>query len=264
MKKSNLGDLEVSRLCIGGNPFSGFSHQNGQRDAEMLDYYTTDRIKETLRKAEAAGIDTLIARADRHIRRVLREYWNEGGTIQWIAQTASEHGDQFRSIRDAVRDGAKGAYLHGGIVDYWFAQGETENLYKALDVMREVGIAGGFAGHSPEGHAWIRDNLDPDFQMCCHYNPTDRSDDPDHSRKGEKWEGTDREKMLAVIATIERPVIHYKVFAAGNKPILPAFELLGKVMRPRDLVCVGVFLKDDPDMIEKDVALFEQHVERST
>jgi hypothetical protein len=261
MKKVRIGSLKVSRVCIGGNPFSGFSHQSGDRDQEMLDYYTVERIKETLCKAEAAGVNTLNARADRHIRRVMREYWNEGGTIQWIAQTASEHADQFRSIRDAAKDGAKGVYLHGGIVDHWYAEGKTDNLRKALDVMREQDVAGGFAGHSPEVHAWIRDNLKPDFQMCCHYNPTDRSEDPHHAQEGETWDDADRQKMLAVIATIQHPVIHYKVFAGGNKPVIPAFELLGKVMRPNDAVCLGVFLKDDPDMIAKDVQLFEKHVE---
>jgi hypothetical protein len=42
-----IGPHRISRLTIGGNPFSGFSHQNAQRDAEMLDYYSVARIKPT-------------------------------------------------------------------------------------------------------------------------------------------------------------------------------------------------------------------------
>ena len=49
----HLAGPTVSRLIIGGNPFSGFSHQGPGRDDEMLDYYTIDSIKETLRRAEA-------------------------------------------------------------------------------------------------------------------------------------------------------------------------------------------------------------------
>jgi hypothetical protein len=67
--------------------------------------------------------------------------------------------------------------------------------------------------------------------------------------------------MLEVIATIPRPVVHYKVFAGGNKPILEAFETLGNAMREDDVALIGVFLKDDPDMIAKDVDLFDEHVE---
>jgi hypothetical protein len=67
--------------------------------------------------------------------------------------------------------------------------------------------------------------------------------------------------MLSVIATIERPVVHYKVFAAGNKPILEAFETMAKHMRPNDITCVGMFVKDDPGMIAKDIELFEKYVD---
>jgi hypothetical protein len=68
--------------------------------------------------------------------------------------------------------------------------------------------------------------------------------------------------MLAVIASIKRPVIHYKIFAAGNKPILPAFQVLGSVMRKGDVACVGMFLKDDPDMITKNIEYFKKYVDR--
>ena len=56
MRTVQFGDVEVTRFVIGGNPFSGFSHQGPQRDKEMVRYYTVARIKEALRKAEAAGI----------------------------------------------------------------------------------------------------------------------------------------------------------------------------------------------------------------
>ena len=41
----NIGSISVSRLIVGGNPFSGFSHQGLARDAEMVRYFTAQRIK---------------------------------------------------------------------------------------------------------------------------------------------------------------------------------------------------------------------------
>ncbi|PIZ41546.1 MAG: hypothetical protein COY42_19150, partial [Armatimonadetes bacterium CG_4_10_14_0_8_um_filter_66_14] len=52
--------LNATRLIIGANPFGGYSHQNPQRDKEMVSYYTIERIKETWQRAEAAGINTMI------------------------------------------------------------------------------------------------------------------------------------------------------------------------------------------------------------
>jgi hypothetical protein len=260
--KVKLGDVEVSRLVIGGNPFSGFSHQGRERDREMVRYYTVARIKEALQKAEAAGIDTFFGRTDRHVRRLLLEYWDEGGTIQWVGQTASELGDQLAAIRTAAAAGAKGVYIHGGVVDYWYAQGQYDMLKAALETMRECGVAGGFAGHTLEGHRWIRDNLEPDFLMCCYYDPSPRGDNPHHvAGAEEKWEESHRDKMVQLIHTMPWPVVHYKVFAGGNKSVTEGFQYLAGNMRPQDAVCIGHYLGDNPNMIDENVKTFEALVE---
>lgn len=257
--------MQVSGLCLGGNPFSGFSHQSTERDKEMLEHFTPERIKEALRAAENVGINTLFARADDHIISIVREYWDDGGTIQWFAQVCEEQGkpDSWKKwLHASLKIGATAAYIHGGVVDFWYANGLFDNLRDALDMIRHGGVPAGFSGHKPEAHEWVRDNLDVDFQMCCHYNPTDRSKSPHHISVDEKWNDDDRDRMLRTIATIEKPVVHFKVFAGGNKPIIPAFEFLGKAMRKNDVVCVGMFTKDDPNMIRKNVALFEKHVDK--
>ena len=62
MQTIQFGEVAVSRLVLGGNLFSGFSHQVPERDREMVLYHTTARIKEALRKAERAGVTRKIQR----------------------------------------------------------------------------------------------------------------------------------------------------------------------------------------------------------
>jgi hypothetical protein len=38
MQTIKLGKIEVTRFILGGNPFSGFSHQSSARDREMMLY----------------------------------------------------------------------------------------------------------------------------------------------------------------------------------------------------------------------------------
>jgi len=262
LDKVRVGPMEVTRLVIGGNPFSGFSHQGPDRDREMIRYYTAARVKEALRRAEAAGINTLFARADNHVMRLLTEYWDEGGTIQWIAQTSAEEPDYLRNIARAADCGACGCYFHGGQVDYYWRRGETEHFGIALEKIRGLGLAAGFAGHMPAPHEWIRDHLDPDFQLCCYYDPSPRIAAPDHvPSDAEKFNPADRDRMARTIRTLKATAVHYKVLAAGRTPVREAFEYVAGVIRPQDVVVIGVFLGDDPDMIEKDVALFEQIVQ---
>jgi len=264
MRKVKIGDALVSGLCIGGNPFSGFSHQTPERSRRMVAYYTPARIVETLAAAERVGINTFVGRTDEHILGIIAEYRKTGGAIQWFAQVSFGLDEPARWeewLARSVEAGATGAYIHGGVVDYWYANGMFDEFHRSLAGMRRAGVVAGFAGHKPEAHEWIRDNLEVDFQMCSHYNPTDRSLHPEHVTEGEQWLEEDRRRMLEVIATIAGPVVHYKVFAGGNRPVIPAFDVLGKAMRPVDVVCVGIFTEDDPEMISRDVALFEEYVE---
>ena len=263
LQQVQIGKVRVSKLAIGGNPFSGFSHQGGQRDAAMRRYYTVARIKEALFKAEAAGINTFFGRTDNHVIRLMEEYWSEGGKIQWIAQTASEIDDPMRSIQRAADNGAKGCYLHGGQVDVYFRNGRTDILRQALDRMHKASLAGGFAAHAWEPHEWIRDHPDPEFQLCCYYDPSPRIDKPDHVPSDEeKFDPAHRDRMAETIRTLKNTAVHYKVLAAGRTPAKEAFEYVAKVIRPQDVVLVGFYLGDDADLIARTVRLFEEIVQK--
>ena len=260
----HIGNMRVSRLILGGNPFSGFSHQSPEMDEEMKHYYTVARIKETYWRAEKLGINTHIGRADRHIIRVLMEYWDEGGTIQWIAQTCPELGDIATGVRNAVRGGAKACFIHGGVMDHLFAQKRMEEVVDAVKMIHDAGMPAGVAAHNPEALEWAEENLDVDFYMCSYYNPTRRDDNPEHISGTKEWfRPEDRERMVRTISKLTKPAIHYKVLAAGRNDPREAFVFAGRHMRPSDAVCVGIFTKYRPDEIEEDVRLIKELVEKA-
>lgn len=96
--------------------------------------------------------------------------------------------------------------------------------------------------------------------MCCYYNPTPRTDDPEHVHGAvEEYREEDRRAMTDLIQTLSRPAIHYKLLAAGRNDPEQAFAYCRARMRPQDLACIGVFTGDDPRMLETDVRLFERH-----
>ena len=68
----------------------------------MLDYFTVDCIKAHLDACEKQGVNTLVARADRFIMRVLAEYWREGGRNPVDrADRAGDEGPESHNIRQA-------------------------------------------------------------------------------------------------------------------------------------------------------------------
>jgi len=261
MDTTAIGDLRVSRLLLGSNPFSGFSHQGIERDERMVHHYTVARIKQTLFEAERLGVTGLVARTDFHVMRMLLEYRDEGGKLQWFAQTCPEVGDSEACVRRAERGGAVACHVHGGVMDHLVAQGRGHEVERAIALIRESGMKAGIAGHVTAVFEWAERHLDVDYYMCCHYNPTPRANDPEHVHGAvEEYREEDRQAMTRLARTLSRPVIHYKVLAAGRNDPQAAFAYCGGVMRPQDMACVGVFTGDDPRMLETDVRLFEEHV----
>ena len=146
MEYVQIGVVRISRFILGSNPLSGFSHQSPEMDLMMKRYYTTARIKETIRTAERLGVNTLIGRTDYHIIRLLLEYWDEGGTIQWFAQTCPEARRHEMCVERAAAGGAKGCHIHGGVMDNLLAQGRLGEIAGVVAGIRERGMLAGIAG----------------------------------------------------------------------------------------------------------------------
>ena len=259
MDYAKFGDLQVSRFILGSNPFSGFSHQSPEMDRVMMSYYKTERIKETLHQAELLGVNTLIARTDNHVLRLLLEFRDEGGDLQWFAQTCPEVGPQPMCVERAINGGAVACHVHGGWMDWLMSQGRLEESIPVVEQIREAGMLAGVAGHRIEVIRWAVENLPVDYLMCSYYNPIPRDKNPLHvSGLEEIYEDSHREAITGLIRQIPKPVIHYKIMAAGRNDPQEAFEFAASKMRDMDAVCVGVYTAEKPDMIAEDIRLLEQ------
>ena len=262
LSQTRIGDLSISRFLVGGNPFSGFSHQSRERSAEMVAWYTDERIIDTLFEAESLGLTSFLMRGDDHVTGILEEYWRRGGKLRWVAQTDSRSETPAAGARYCLDHGASACYLHGGVMDHILAQEEFQSVYDFQKVVRDAGIPVGIAGHIPEDFCWAEANIDLDFYMVCYYNPSPRQQVPHHDPAvAERYTVEDRDARVAIIPSLSKPAIHYKILAAGRTPAPEAFRYAGQQMRPQDAVCVGVYTGDNINMLKDDVALFRQFCE---
>ena len=143
-------------------------------------------------------------------------------------------------------------------MDFLFAQQQFDKVFSAIQQIKDAGLPAGVAGHTPQVHQWAKENLDLDFHMCSYYNPTPRNKNAEHIQGSkEHFDDADRTAMVSVIHNLATPAIHYKVFAAGRKSPSPALAFVAKNLRPQDAVCLGIFPKDNPNMLAEDIALLE-------
>lgn len=247
-----IAGLRVSRLIVGGNPFSGNSHQPGSASQEMRDYYTTARIIEVLSRCEALGVTTFVGRADAHIIRVLHEYWNAGGGIRWIAQTAPEMRSVDDNIRRAVGEGACAVYLHGGWFDEHWEAGALAEVERALATIGSLGVPAGIAGHIPEYHLAAADRLAADFHLVCCYRCGSV-----HAAKGERFDPADFGPALEAMAHLRRPCVAYKLLGAGRFDPAVQIRAALRTIKASDAILIGFFPKHQPRQVEDVVAIVE-------
>ena len=241
----SIASHHVTRLIIGGNPYSGISHRSAAASKAMEDYYTAHQIMADLRQAEQNGINTVLARADRHIMRTLNEYWNTGGTIQWIAQTPkdTEYASLSEYLKIIERYKPIAIYHHGGTTDKLYAEGRLGSLHESLKHIRDLGCAVGLGTHDPQilKHCYT-EGYDVDFYVCALYN---------HTRHRELYLPNDRDAALDVIKAIPTPIIAIKVLAAGRNEPREAFQLALENIKPTDAMAVGMYTQFHPDQIHQ-------------
>ena len=259
MEYVRFGGLKVSRFIIGSNPFSGFSHQGPEMDQRMMHYYSVDRIKKTLVEAERLGINSIVARTDHHVMRMLMEHRDGGGALQWFAQTCPEVGPQQMCVERAIKGQAVACHLHGGVMDHLHANGRLREIIPVVEMVRQAGMLAAVAAHNSEVIRWAMDNLELDYFMCSYYNPIPRGMNPEHvSGLEEVYLEEDRRAMTGLIQELPCPVIHYKIMAAGRNDPSAAFRFATSKMRENDAVCVGIYNESKPGMLEEDISLLER------
>jgi len=239
-----IGNVKISRLICGGNLISGFAHSRDLVYVSSLlrNYFTDEKVLETLEICEETGINTAILRLDNHCIGLLKKYWNErGGEIQWIAQVKPPKTDfqNFKTnIKMAIDNGAIGAYIQGGVGDSLVKDGRVDIIAKVLDFIKENGAIAGIGGHKVEVPiACEKAGLQPDFYMKTLHsgNYWSAKRQPEHDNI---W-STTPEKTIEFMKKVNKPWIAFKVLAAGA--IHPGDGFKFAYENGADFICAGMF-----------------------
>ena len=236
-----IGNIKISRIFAGGNLISSFAHSRDLVYVSSLlrNYFTDEKVMETLHICEETGINTAILRLDSHCTGLLKKYWNErGGHIQWIAQIKIKENDLTSEAKKAIDNGAIGAYVHGGVSDSFVEDGKVELLGKAVDFIKRNGVIAGVAGHSVEVPiACEKAGINSDFYMkTLHsHNYWSAKREPENDNI---WSRTP-EQTTEFMKNVKKPWIAYKVMAAGA--IHPRDGFKYAYENGADFICAGMF-----------------------
>ena len=249
----SLDGHEVTRLILGGNPFSGFSHVSSELDWEMIRYYTMPRLQEALEEAWRTGINTVVSRADRHMMRMILEHHLNGGQMQWIAQTAGEFADIGANIRETTRYGPLAIFHQGTYVDNAWHRGQIDTIADVIKAIKDTGLPAGLASHIPEVIEYAEEQgWETDFYMGCFYDlargykSAPAVDQDAYAR--ERYPDSDPPRMAAVLRRVPKPCLAFQIMAASRKcgsaaETKATFKYAFDNIKPTDAVVVGMYQK---------------------
>ncbi len=244
-----LGTLEVSRLILGSNPFWGYSHKSPQLDEEMRRHHTDERIMQILDEAAECGLTALASPPDERWVKIWARYLETSGRLKiWISQCHGRPEQMLSEIDRSVKAGAKAIFIQGARVEEQFGQGNFNVLQSWIEHIKEAGLPAGAAAHWPEIHPELeRRKFPTDFYYQCMYNASKTSD----------YSVAEREKAVATIARLEKPVIAYKILGAGRLTASEGFEYAFNHIKRKDGVCVGVYAQRAIDQIRQNATYTE-------
>ncbi len=274
LPKGRIGKLEVSRLILGGNLLTHYTHSRDLKYVYTLaaKYNTDEKIMETLALAEAKGINTVSMHNPPHPMSVLRRYRKErGGKIQWIiCPTAPVEADMIRyreHLEELMKDGCEAIYLWGVHSDSLVAQGKHDLVAKAVACAKEFGVPSGVGAHSLEViKACEQHGVNADFYIKTfhhHSYPTAPKKDEIEKPYAEfpgYW-CSNPEETAEVMKGVKKPWIAFKTMAAGAIPPQNAFRYA--FMHGADFALAGMFDFEIEDDVRHATEAISRHQERA-
>lgn len=256
MPTAKIKGLEFSRLILGGNLLSGYSHSRDLIYVSSLvkAYHHRDKIFSSLLLAEKCGVNTLLTNPI--MAPIIDEYWTRGiGKMQFISDCAglnySAEGASAKPwqeyvdiIKRAIDYGACSGYIQGETADYYIEAGQPDKIAEAMQIVKDANLPIGIGAHKIETiKACVEAGLEPDYWMKTLHNHDYWS--ARHSEWHDNMYCFNPDETISYMKTLPQPWIAFKVMAAGaihpKKAFKYAFE------NGADFICAGMY---DFQMVE--------------
>jgi hypothetical protein len=251
MPMGQIGKLKVSRMLLGGNLLTHYTHSRDlQYVYNLTAHYNTDeKIMETMALAEQHGINTLSMHNPPHAMSVLKKYRKRGGKMQWIicpTATVEDHMEAYTvAVKELVDAGCEAIYLWGVLADPLVSQRRIDLVAKAVEVAKNLGVPSGVGCHDLRVVAECEKNRVPaDFYInTFHHHDYPTAPKPEQL-KGATSEAPgywckDPQGTLELMKTVEKPWFAFKVMAAGAIPPKDGFRYAFD--NGADHILVGMF-----------------------
>ncbi len=237
LPKGKIWNLRLSRLMLGGNLLTHFTHSRDLKYVYNLTahYNTEEKIYETMALAEAHGVDAVVIHTAAGVMDMLKKYrYKRGGKINWIVCPTAGVDDELKAygeqVRQIVEDGVDAVYVWGVTADSLVSRGRADLIGKAVELAKKCGVPSGVGAHDLKVVMECEKNkIDVDFYIkTFHHHKYPTGPKPDeltqpYSEIPGYW-CSNPEQVVEFMKGVEKPWIAFKIMAAGAIPPEDAFH----------------------------------------
>lgn len=262
MPMGKIGSLEISRMILGGNLISGYSHSRDlvYVSSLMRHYNSEERILDTMELCEQNGVNAFLSNPTDHTRKMTSRYWKErGGKMQWIVDSRPKPENIAGHMRPILDAGASAIYVNGHWAECWVKEGKMDKFAEFIEFAHKNNLPGGIGSHLLDVPvACEKAGIKPDFYMKTLHSrkywsaQAEREHDNIWCRKPEE--------TIAFMENTKIPWIAYKTLAAGA--INPTVGFKYALQNGADFLCVGMFDFQVSDDVKIMKGLFARGIER--
>ena len=258
LPKGKIGNIELSRLIMGGNLIGGWAHARDLIYAESLfkAYNTEKKVIETLMLCEQAGINCInIGYPTMSMMQKYRQV--TGSKMKVIVQVGidEKNDDIYDNVTQAIDCGMDIIQLQGNWCDWLVRDKRLDVVSGLMDRIRREGYTAGLAAHTIDSFIICEENgIIPDYYMKTMHHDNYWSAHPRENRKAFEVDGersSDHnmfhdncfcpfpDRTVEFVNKTRVPVMGFKVLAAGA--IKPEDGFNWAFEHGADFICVGMF-----------------------
>ena len=264
--KMKFGNVEISRLVLGHNPFCGFSHFNKTLNKAMTDWYTQDEVCAVMHRANSFGINAFNysqngsepGSAERNAQDWAR-FVAEGGKMYLIAGDANHDPAGTLALVQSLKPLA--LQRHGGVVDAAYHNGKMDTVREWCKRVRDLGVMVGVGTHNPKVIELVEEQgWDVDFFSGCVYNIYRTEAEWKQELNGQIMEmpieiymQSDPPRMYKAIRQTAKPCFAFKVLAAGRiegNAVAQAIRTAFTSIKPNDGIYLGMYPRNKDEIKE--------------
>ncbi len=243
MQTVSIGGRGFSKVILGSNPFYGHSHFSEARDAEYAARFSDGMIERLALHALDRGINTVESSANERMVSLLASLRERHGrAVRYVGTTRIDETSPMKSHQNKlaflIAHRADICVIHAQYVDRPSRDGDLGDLPQMVEAIHEAGLLAGISTHRVQTVELCETR---EYGIDTYLFPVNALGFVYPGYKGDE----SVQDRVNIVRGVMKPFVLIKVLAAGRIPPADALPFAAEVMKPNDLISLGLGTEDE-------------------